>query len=132
MVTYTSSNEYYAAKIDQLPSSTSWTKEETDCLMYLCQKFNLRFLVIADRFSKFLKDRYDRRQLESLSAYKELPVIEMNLGDLEKDNGVDSKDAVDDAAIVSNQLNILNRMNRNRNRYKKRDMKLLDKDIWIN
>ena len=56
----------------------------------------------------------------------------MNLGDLEKDNGVDSKDAVDDAAIVSNQLNILNRMNRNRNRYKKRDMKLLDKDIWIN
>lgn len=51
VITYASDQEYHDAKLDQLPSSTSWSKEETDCLMYLCQKFNLRFLVIADRFS---------------------------------------------------------------------------------
>lgn len=36
VITYESDQEYYDAKLDQLPSSTSWTKEETDCLMYLC------------------------------------------------------------------------------------------------
>jgi hypothetical protein len=28
--------EYEAAGLDKLPSSSSWTKEETDCLMELC------------------------------------------------------------------------------------------------
>ena len=101
VVAYTSSNEYYAAKIDQLPSSTCWTKEETDCLMYLCQKFNLRFLIIADRLAKFLKDRYDRRQLEQLAAYKELPILDSNLNEPKQDAGMQVQD-VDDAALVSN------------------------------
>ncbi|XP_065633915.1 SWR1-complex protein 4 isoform X3 [Quercus suber] len=40
-----------------------WTKEETDQLFDLCQRFDLRFIVIADRFSSSrtveeLKDRY--------------------------------------------------------------------------
>lgn len=40
-----------------------WTKEETDLLFDLCQRFDLRFLVIADRFPsprtvEELKDRY--------------------------------------------------------------------------
>ncbi|EOX95359.1 Myb-like transcription factor family protein isoform 3 [Theobroma cacao] len=40
-----------------------WTKEETDQLFDLCERFDLRFIVIADRFPTFrtveeLKDRY--------------------------------------------------------------------------
>lgn len=40
-----------------------WTKEETDQLFDLCQQFDLRFVVIADRFPSSrtveeLKDRY--------------------------------------------------------------------------
>lgn len=40
-----------------------WTKEETDQLFDLCQRFDLRFIVVADRFPSSrtveeLKDRY--------------------------------------------------------------------------
>lgn len=40
-----------------------WTKEETDLLFSLCEQFDLRFIVIADRFPSSrtveeLKDRY--------------------------------------------------------------------------
>lgn len=40
-----------------------WTKEETDQLFDLCERFDLRFIVIADRFPsprtvEELKDRY--------------------------------------------------------------------------
>ncbi len=59
VIYYTSNLEYYKAKLDKLPSSSSWTKEETDCLMYLCKLYDLRFLIIADRFALTLKDFYD-------------------------------------------------------------------------
>eukprot|EP00871_Galdieria_phlegrea_P002341 jgi/Galph1/3107/GphlegSOOS_G1767.1 len=45
-------------------NSSAWTKEETDLLFELCEKYNLRFAVIADRWpdEKWsmddLKDRY--------------------------------------------------------------------------
>jgi DNA methyltransferase 1-associated protein 1 len=32
------------------PLSTDWTREETDHLLNLCERFSLRFIVIADRF----------------------------------------------------------------------------------
>lgn len=40
-----------------------WTKEDTDQLFDLCERFDLRFVVIADRFPSSrtveeLKDRY--------------------------------------------------------------------------
>lgn len=40
-----------------------WTKEETDQLFDLCERFDLRFIVIADRFPSSrtveeLKERY--------------------------------------------------------------------------
>ena len=34
--------------------------------MELCQKYNLRFLVIADRFVSYLKEKYDQRQVQKL------------------------------------------------------------------
>ena len=61
MIRYTSTREYYDAKLDQLPSANVWSKEETDLLMCLCDDFDLRFTVIADRFAMILKERYDRR-----------------------------------------------------------------------
>lgn len=30
--------------------NTDWTKKETDHLFRLCEKFSLRFIIIADRF----------------------------------------------------------------------------------
>ena len=61
-----SDEEYKKAGLDNLPSSTSWTKEETECLMNLCEKYDLRFLVVADRYADCLKDRYDQKQVKSL------------------------------------------------------------------
>lgn len=47
-----------------------WTKEETDKLFDLCERFDLRFIVIADRFPtsrtvEELKNRYYSGILES-------------------------------------------------------------------
>lgn len=41
-------DEEYYKHIDMM--NEDWTKEETDHLMQLCERFNLRFIVIADRF----------------------------------------------------------------------------------
>lgn len=53
--------EYESAGLDKLPSSSSWSKEETDVLMDLCQQFDLRFTVVADRFVSHLKEKYDNK-----------------------------------------------------------------------
>lgn len=71
-----------------------------------------------------LKDRYDRRQLESLAAYKELPLLENEFGD---SRGEASN--ADGAATISNPINML--AHRKKPKFKKRDLKALDKDIWI-
>ncbi|KAL0486545.1 DNA methyltransferase 1-associated protein [Acrasis kona] len=34
------------------PSDTTWTREETDALMALCKKYDLRFIVIHDQFPR--------------------------------------------------------------------------------
>lgn len=57
---YKNSSEYYAAGLDKLPSSTSWSKLETDVLMDLCERYDLRFAVVTDRFVTELKECYDR------------------------------------------------------------------------
>ena len=46
VVRYT--DEEYAKLI--APMSTDWSKDETDHLFTLCDRFGLRFVVIADRF----------------------------------------------------------------------------------
>jgi len=32
------------------PLSSDWTREETDHLLRLCERYSLRFIIIADRF----------------------------------------------------------------------------------
>ncbi|KAJ3221996.1 swr complex subunit [Clydaea vesicula] len=56
---------YTDQEYDQYFSDSNWSKEDTDHLFDLCKKFDLRFIVIADRFSgsqersiEDLKDRY--------------------------------------------------------------------------
>jgi DNA methyltransferase 1-associated protein 1 len=58
MLEYT--NEQYTKYFN---NDTNWTKEETDQLWRLCKEFDLRFIVIADRFEgnktiEDLKERY--------------------------------------------------------------------------
>lgn len=43
VIRYLNIYEYHYAGIDSLHSSSSWTKEETDCLMDLCERYDLRF-----------------------------------------------------------------------------------------
>lgn len=59
--------DYTDAEYSQHLKSEDWTKDETDHLFDLCQRFDLRFIVIQDRYdcTKFkkrdvedLKDRY--------------------------------------------------------------------------
>lgn len=47
VVTYT--DEQYQKVI--APMTSDWSKLETDVLFDLCERFSLRFIVIADRFS---------------------------------------------------------------------------------
>lgn len=41
------------------PMISDWDKLETDVLFDLCMRFNMRFIVIADRFQSELQDRID-------------------------------------------------------------------------
>nr|GMC50781.1 SWR1-complex protein 4-like [Ipomoea batatas]GMC56636.1 SWR1-complex protein 4-like [Ipomoea batatas] len=55
--------EYTDEEYEKYLTDPAWTKEETDQLFELCKRFDLRFIVIADRFSSShtveeLKDRY--------------------------------------------------------------------------
>lgn len=43
--------------------SDEWTKEETDHLFDLCKRFDLRFIVIQDRYDK---EKYKSRDVEDL------------------------------------------------------------------
>ncbi|KAG5460097.1 MAG: hypothetical protein BJ554DRAFT_7899, partial [Olpidium bornovanus] len=68
--------EYTDREYDDLLRDPEWTKEETDLLFSLCRRFDLRFVVIADRFEpppdrpkrslEDLKDRYYRRRVDVL------------------------------------------------------------------
>ena len=55
VITYT--EEEYKMAVGSMTSD--WDKLETDVLFDLCQRLNLRFIVIADRFSSELQDRID-------------------------------------------------------------------------
>ncbi|QCD98307.1 SWR1-complex protein 4 [Vigna unguiculata] len=55
--------KYTDEEYDKYLTNPMWTKEETDQLFDLCERFDLRFVVIADRFPSSrtveeLKDRY--------------------------------------------------------------------------
>ncbi|KAK9747583.1 hypothetical protein RND81_02G001600 [Saponaria officinalis] len=55
--------KYTDEEYDKYLTNPKWTKEETDTLFDLCERFDLRFVVIADRFPsprtvEELKDRY--------------------------------------------------------------------------
>ena len=41
------------------PLKSDWTKLETDVLFELCERFNLRFIIIADRFAYELQDKIE-------------------------------------------------------------------------
>lgn len=58
----------------------SWTKEETDQLFDLCKRFDLRFVIIADRFPsnrtvEELKDRYYSGIIQLLIVFQFLKLI---------------------------------------------------------
>ena len=38
------------------PLSSDWSKQETDHLFRLCEKYSLRFIVVADRFEQALEE----------------------------------------------------------------------------
>lgn len=40
-----------------------WSKEETDHLMDLCQRFDNRFIIVHDRFDS---EKFNKRSLEDL------------------------------------------------------------------
>ncbi|CAK9310191.1 unnamed protein product [Citrullus colocynthis] len=65
--------KYTDEEYEKYLKDTSWTKEETDQLFDLCEWFDLRFIVIADRFPSTrtveeLKERYYRVSRAILAA----------------------------------------------------------------
>lgn len=56
------SDEEYELYLHDAPPST-WTRNETDHLFDLCRRFDLRFIVIHDRFDK---EKYQGRTIEEL------------------------------------------------------------------
>lgn len=55
--------EYTDSEYIQHLKSEDWTKEETDHLFDLCQRFDLRFIVIHDRYDV---EKYKKRDVEDL------------------------------------------------------------------
>ncbi|XP_056171134.1 SWR1-complex protein 4-like isoform X2 [Syzygium oleosum] len=65
--------KYTDEEYEKYLTDPTWTKEETDQLFDLCERFDLRFIVIADRFPSSrtveeLKDRYYSVSRALLSA----------------------------------------------------------------
>lgn len=54
--------EYTDEEYGILGNNQNWSKEETDYLWGLCREFDLRFIVIQDRYS----DKYPQRSIEDL------------------------------------------------------------------
>jgi len=55
--------------------NTDWSKLETDHLFRLCEKYSLRFIIIADRFEDDIDDREEqeiRAQFIGSSKKREL------------------------------------------------------------
>ena len=50
------------------PMTSDWDQLETDVLFDLCERFNMRFIVIADRFADELQGRID--ELNCINAAK--------------------------------------------------------------
>jgi len=65
-VQFKSRREYLQAELHLLPSSSSWTYFETYVLLDLCVQYDLRFVIIADRFPSVLKERYDQKNIQQL------------------------------------------------------------------
>jgi len=56
MVTYTDDEYNKVIK----PLKSDWDKLETDVLFDLLDRFSLRFIVIADRYSEEVRERYEK------------------------------------------------------------------------
>ena len=52
------------------PMKTDWDKLETDVLFELCERFSLRFIVIADRFNYELAEQEAKRDCTALPKSK--------------------------------------------------------------
>ena len=59
IITYT--NEEYKKVIQ--PMKSDWEKLEIDVLFDLCQRFNMKFIVIADRYADELQDRLNKQNV---------------------------------------------------------------------
>ena len=66
VVQFKSGKEYLQAELHLLPSSSSWTYFETCVLLDLCVQYDLRFVIIADRFPSVLKEKYDQKNIKQL------------------------------------------------------------------
>jgi hypothetical protein len=62
VVTYT--EEQYEKAV--APLKSDWSKLETDVLFDLCERFNLRFIVVADRFSYELQEKIAAKEEEEM------------------------------------------------------------------
>ena len=51
--------------------NSDWSKKETDHLFKLCEKFSLRFIVIADRFEEYSSDLENDRKRDQKLKDKE-------------------------------------------------------------
>jgi len=54
---------YTDSEYNQHLSGEDWTRNETDHLMSLAQRFDLRFVVMQDRWDR---DRFNKRSVEDL------------------------------------------------------------------
>jgi|688.fasta_scaffold301840_2 DNA methyltransferase 1-associated protein 1 len=92
IVTYT--DEQYNKVI--APLKSDWSKLETDVLFDLCERFSLRFIVIADRFAYELQEKVaalNEEESKDMNAQKKKRVIKkdrkMMAKTFRKDRSVD-------------------------------------------
>lgn len=75
-------DEEYEKGVEHVIHDTDWNKVETDHLFRLCEKYSLRFIIIADRF----EDDIDEAEETKLSHM--IP----NVGNKKRDNKAREKD----------------------------------------
>lgn len=95
VVRYT--DEQYEKVIAHMKSD--WTKLETDVLFDLCERFNLRFIVIADRFSYELEQFVAAKREEELKDCAEFAEAKKNKRQQKKDRKMMAKPICKDRSV---------------------------------
>ena len=66
-----------------------WEKLEIDVLFDLCQRFNMKFIIIADRYAEELQDRLNKQNAPKVQGRRRDTKVTQNNKKVAKERSID-------------------------------------------